>query len=104
MLNIHWRTDAEAETPILWPLDVKSWLIGKDPDSGKNWTQEEKGTTEDQMIGWYHWLNGHEFEQTQGDSEGHRSLVSYSSWGHRVVHDLVTEQQQQQKFITMKMG
>ena len=56
------RTDVEAETPILWPPDVKSWIIGKDPDAGKDWGQEEKGTTEDEMVGWYHWLNGHEFE------------------------------------------
>ena len=56
------KTDVEAETPILWPPDVKSWLIGKDPDAGKDWGQEEKGTTEDEMVGWHHWLNGHEFE------------------------------------------
>ena len=55
-------TDAEAETPILWPLDVKNWLIWKDPDAGKDRRQEEKGITEDEMIGWHHWLNGHEFE------------------------------------------
>ena len=56
------RTDVEAETPILWPPDVKNWLIGKDPDAGKGWRQEEKGTAEDEMVGWHHWLNGHEFE------------------------------------------
>ena len=56
------RIDAKAETPILWPLDVKNWLIWKDPDAGKDWRQEEKRTTEDEMFGWYHWLNGHEFE------------------------------------------
>ena len=56
------RTDAEAETPILWPPNVKTWLIGKDPDAGKDWRREEKGTTEDEMVGWYHWLNGHQFE------------------------------------------
>ena len=56
------RTDVEAETPILWPPDVKSWLVWKDPDAGKYWGQEEKGTTEDEMVGWHHWLNGHEFE------------------------------------------
>ena len=66
------RTDAEAETPILWPPDVKSRLIRKDPDAGKDWRQEEKGTTEDEMVGWHHRLNGHEFEQAQGDSEGQR--------------------------------
>ena len=56
------RTDAETETPILWPPDVKNWLIGKDPDAGKDWSQEEKGMTEDEMVGWHHWLNEHEFE------------------------------------------
>ena len=55
------RTDVEAETPILWPPDVKSWLVGKDTDPGKDWRQEEKRTTEDEMVGWHHWLNGHEF-------------------------------------------
>ena len=57
------RTDAEAETPILWPPDAKSWLIWKDPDAGKDWGQEEKGTTEDEIVGWHHRLSGHEFEQ-----------------------------------------
>ena len=74
------RTDAEAEPPILWPPDVKSWITGKDPDAGKDWRQE-KGGTEDDMVGWYHQLNGHEFEQTPGDGEGHRSLVCCSPWG-----------------------
>ena len=60
------RTDIEAETPMLWPPDVKSWLIGKDPDAGKDWGQEEKGMTEDEMVGWRHWLNGHEFGWTPG--------------------------------------
>ena len=60
------RTDAEAEAPILLPPDVKSWLIGKDPDAGKDWRQEEKGMTEDEMAGWHHWLDGHEFEQAPG--------------------------------------
>ena len=72
------RTDAEAETPILWPTDTKSWLIGKDPDAGKDWRQEEKGMTEDKMVGWHHQLNGHEFEQIPGDSEGPRSLARCS--------------------------
>ena len=73
------RTDAEA--PILWPPDVKSWLIGKDPDAGKDWGQEEKGTTEDEMVGWHHWLNGREFKQTLGDSGGQGSLARCSPWG-----------------------
>ena len=64
------RTDAETEAPILWPPDAKSWLIGKDPDAGKDWGQEEKGTTEEEMVEWHHWYNGHEFEQTLGDSAG----------------------------------
>ena len=62
-------TEAEAETPILWPLDAKNWLIGKDPDGGKDWRQEEKGTTEDEMIGWHLGLNGHEFEPALGNGE-----------------------------------
>ena len=65
-----WRTDTEAEAPILWPPDAKSLLIGKDPDAGKDWGQEEKGATEDEMVSWHHWLNGHDFEQTPGDSGG----------------------------------
>ena len=72
-------SDAEAETTILWPPDVKSQLIGKDPDAGKDCGQEEKGTTEDEMVGWHHWLNGLEFKQTPGDSEG--SLVCFSPQG-----------------------
>ena len=63
------RTDAEAEAPILWPPDVKSWLTGKDPDAGKDWMQQEKGVTKDEMVGWHHWLNEHEFKQTPGDTE-----------------------------------
>ena len=74
------RADVEAETLILWPPDVKNWIIGKDPDASKDWRWEEKGMTEDEMVGWHHWLNGHEFEQTQGENEGQRSLVCYSSW------------------------
>ena len=64
------RTDAEAEAPMLWPHDAKSRLIEKDPDTGKDWGQEEKGATEDEMVGWHHQLNGHEIEQTPRDSEG----------------------------------
>ena len=69
------RSDTEAETPILWPPDVKNWLIGKDPDAGKDWRQVEKGVTEDEMIGWHYWLSGHEFEETLGNSEGQGSLA-----------------------------
>ena len=75
------RMDAEA--PILWPPDAKSWLIWKDPDAGKDWGQEEKGATEDEIVGWHHQFNGHEFEQTQGDSEGQGSLMCCSPWGHK---------------------
>ena len=86
-----WRTDAEAETPILWPPDVKSWLIGKDPDAGKDWGQEEKGMTEDEMVGWHHWLNEHGFGWTPGDGDGQGGLVCCNSWGRRVGHDWATE-------------
>ena len=89
------RTDAEAEAPILWPPDSKNWLIGKDPDARKDWGQEEKGTTEDEMVGWHQQFNGHESEQIQRDSEGQGSLVCWSPWGRRVEQDLVTEQQKQ---------
>ena len=77
------RTDAEAETPILWLPDVKNWLIGKDPDAGKDWRQEEKGMTEDEMGGWHHWLNGREFEQAPGVGDGQGSLVCCSPWGRK---------------------
>ena len=75
------RAYSEVETPILWPLDAKSQVIGKDPDAGKDWGQEEKGTTEDEMIGWHHLLDGREFERALGDSEGQGSLVHRSPWG-----------------------
>ena len=75
------RTDVEAETPILWPPDGNNWLIWKAPDAGKDWRHEEKGMTEDEMVGWYHRVNGHEFEQTLGDGEGQWILVSCSPWG-----------------------
>ena len=74
---------AEAETPILWPPDAKNWLIGKDPDAGKDWGQEEKGTTEGEMAGWHHWLNGHEFEETPGVRDGQGGLVCCSPWGRK---------------------
>ena len=76
------RTDAEAETPILWPPDVKNWLIWRDPDAGKDrW--EEKGKTEDEMVGWHHGLNGHESEWTLGFGDGPGGLACCSSWGHK---------------------
>ena len=77
------RTDTEAEAPILWPPDAKSQLTGKDPDVGKDWGQEEKGMTEDEMFGWHHRLSGHEFEQTLADSEGQGRLAWCSPWGHK---------------------
>ena len=76
-------TDAEAETPILWPPDAESWLVGKDPDAGKDWKQEEKGMMEDEMFVWHHQLNGHEFEQTPGDGDEQGSLVCCRLWGHK---------------------
>ena len=77
------RTDAEVEASILWPSDVKSQLIGKDPDAGKDWGQEEKGAKEDEMVGWHHWLSGHEFKQTPGDTEGQTSLAFCCPWGRK---------------------
>ena len=74
------RTDAEAETPILWPPDVKNWLIWKDLDAGKDWGQEEKGTTEDEMVGWHHWLNGLEFQWTLGVGNRQGGLACCSPW------------------------
>jgi len=75
------RTDAKAEVPILWPPDVKNGLIGKDPDAGKDWRQEEKGVTEDEMVGWHHVLDGHEFEQAPGVGDGQGSLACFILWG-----------------------
>ena len=77
------RIDVEAETPILWPAYVKSWLIWKDPDTGKDWRQEEKGTTEDEMVGWHHRVDGHEFGWTPGVGDGQGGLVWCDSWGHK---------------------
>ena len=77
------RTDDEAEAWILWPLDAKTWLIRKDLDAGKDWRQEEKGTTEDEMVGWHPWLDGHEFEQALEVAGGQGSLACCSPWGHK---------------------
>ena len=85
------RTDAKAEALVLWPPDSKSQLFGKDSDAGKDWGQEEKGTAEDEMVEWHHWLKGDEFEQTLGHSEGQGGLACCSPWG---LKDWVTEQQQ----------
>ena len=84
--NLPWiftgRTDDETEAPILWPPDANSQVTGEDPDAGKNWVPEEKGKTEDKIVGWHHQLNGHEFEKTPGDSEGPGSVACCSLWGH----------------------
>ena len=77
------RTDVEAETPVLWPSHAKSWLIGKDPDAGKDWGQEEKGTREDEMAGWHHWLDGRESGWTLGVGDGQGGLVCCDSWGRK---------------------
>ena len=77
------RTDTEAETPILWPPQAKSWLTGKDSDAGRAWGQEEKGMTEDEMAGWHHWLDGREFGWTPGVDGGQGGLACCSSWGHK---------------------
>ena len=87
------RIDAEALALIVWPPDGKSWLIGKDPDARKDWEQEEKGETEDKIVGWHHQLDGNEFEQTPEDREGQGSLMCCSPWGHGVRHNWATEQQ-----------
>ena len=78
------RTDAEAEPSIFWPPDANNWLIWKDPDAGKDWSQEEKGMAEDEMVGWHHWLNGHEFEEALGVGEGQGSLACWGPWGLKV--------------------
>ena len=86
------RTDAAPETPILWPPDVKNWLIWKDLNAGKDWRQEEKGTTtEGEMVGWHHWFDGHEFEQALGVGDGQGGLACCSAWGCKVIHDWATE-------------
>ena len=85
------RTDVEAETPILWPPDAKSWLIWKDPDAGKDWRWEEKGMTNYKMVGWHHRRNGHEFEWAPGVGDGQGSQACCSPWSCRVGHEWVTE-------------
>ena len=80
------RTDAEADAPMLWSSDANSWLIGKDPDAGKNWRQKEKRVTEVEMAGWHHWYNAHELGQTLGDGEGQGSLACRGPWGLKKLH------------------
>ena len=82
-LDFFGRNDAKAETPVLWPHHVKSWLIGKDSDAWRDWGQEEKGTTEDEMAGWHHWLDGHESEWTLGVGDGQGGLACCDSWGRK---------------------
>ena len=85
------RMDAKAETPIIWPPDAKNWLFGRDPDAGKDWRPEEKGMTEDEMVGWHHRLNGHGFGWTPGVSDGQGGLVLWFMGSQKVRHDWVTE-------------
>ena len=87
------RTDAEAEAPILWPPDANSRFIGETLMLRKDWRQEEKGMIEDEIVGWHRWLNGHEFEQTLGDSQGQGSPACYSPWGHKVLGNWTKQQE-----------
>ena len=96
------RTDAESEAPILWPPNAKNQLLGKDPDAGKDWRQEDKGTTEVKMIGWHHWLDGHEIEQAPGVGDGQGSLACCSPWGHKKSD--MTEQLNNNRWLRMQLG
>ena len=91
------RTNTEAEAPILWPPDAKNWPIGKDPDAGKDWRPEEKGMTEDEMVGWHHQLEGYEFEQVLGAGYGQGSLAYCSAWGRKELD--TTERWTELKYI-----
>ena len=82
-LGVFGRNDAKAKTPVLWPPHVKSWLIGKDSDAGRDWGQEEKGMIEDEMAGWHHWLDGHEFDRTPGVGDGQGGLACCNLWGRK---------------------
>ena len=97
------RTDAEADTPILWLPNVKSQFIRKDSDTGKDWRQEEKGITVDEMVGWHHWLNGHEFEQVLRNTEGQGNLVCYSPWGHKESDMIEQVKNSKDNFILFKI-
>ena len=97
------RNDVKAETPILWPPNAKNWLIRKDPDARIDWRWEEKGTTEDEIVGWHHRLNGLEFEQTPVDGEGQAWHAAVHG-SQRVRHNWATEQQQQQQFYLNVFG
>ena len=96
------RTDAEAESSILWPCDTKNWFFGKDPEAGKDWRQEEKGTTENEIVRWHHRLDGHEFEQAPGVGDGQGILVSCSPWGsQRARSDWATELNWTDSFVSI---
>ena len=95
------RNDAKAEAPVLWPPHAKSWLIGKDPDAGRDWGQEEKGMTKDEMAGWHHGLNGRESEWTPGDGDGQGGLACCDSWGRK--ESDMTEQLNWTELITCKI-
>ena len=98
------KIDVKAETPVLWPPDAKSWLIWKDPDAGKDWGQEEKRTTKDEMVGWHHLLDGHEFEQAVGVGDGQGNLVSMGSQRiqHHWVNELSCTEMYQTRFLSSK--
>jgi len=98
------RTNAKTEAPTIWLSDVKSQLNRRDPDHGKDWRQEEKGTTEDEMVRGHHWLDGHGFGQTPGYSEGQGSLTCCSPWGRKVWRDLVTKQKQHEFLYEVKFS
>ena len=99
--------DAKAETPVLWPPDEKNWLIGKDSDAERDWGQEEKGTTEEEMAGWYHQLDGLDFEWTLGDGDGQGGLACYDSWGHKELDTTEwlnsTEQNRTIRHVTIRL-
>ena len=98
------RTDVEAKTPIFWPPDAKYQFIEKDPDAGKEWRQEEKGTIEDEMVGWHHQLNGQEFEHAPGDGEGQGSLVCCSPWGHKESDTTERQNNNKKEWVTSWQG
>ena len=98
------RADAEAETPILWPPDAKNWLIGKDPDAGKDWRQEEKRVIEDEKVGWHHWLNGHEFEQALGVVMDRETWCAAVHGFKRIWHDWATELKEWNRKICRDVG
>ena len=98
------RSDAKTEVLIVWLPDVKSWLTGKDPDARKDWRQEEKRATEDEIVGWYHRLNGHEFEQAPGVGDGQGGLACCSLWGLQRVGHWATEQYQQPYYYFIYLG